>query len=137
MKKSVVILIGIIYIASIAVVSFFGLQYKMFEEIVYSDGLVLLNTDVKTSEKGEKYVVIMKGADPDKPYEYLIEYRLMPDNVTNKQVNFSYDASTAEKLGFTIDETGLASFKKSGVITVRMVPADGSNIELSLKLIAY
>ncbi len=137
MKKSVVILIAIIYITSIAVVSFFGLQYKMFEEIVYSDGLLLLNADIKTSEKGEKYVVIMKGDDAETPYRYLIEYRLTPDDVTEKKVNFSYDAATAEKCGFNIDENGLVTFKKSGVITVKMVPADGSNVEVSLKLIAY
>ena len=34
MKKSVVIIIALIYVASVALVSFLGLQFKVFEEVV-------------------------------------------------------------------------------------------------------
>ena len=37
MKKSVVILIGIIYVASIALVSFFGLKAKIYNAKVYAE----------------------------------------------------------------------------------------------------
>ena len=35
MKKSVIVVIGIIYILAIVVVSFFGLQIETFNEIIY------------------------------------------------------------------------------------------------------
>ena len=39
MKKSVVILIALIYVVSIALVSFFGLQFKTFNPIVYTTSM--------------------------------------------------------------------------------------------------
>ena len=43
MKKSVVVLIALIYILSIALVSFFGLQYKVFEEVIPVERVEILN----------------------------------------------------------------------------------------------
>ena len=63
MKKSVVILIAIIYIASIALVSFFGLQLKSFDEIIYSTGIDLLNEDIKLDKNGNNYALAEKGED--------------------------------------------------------------------------
>ena len=46
MKKSVIILIAIIYVASIALVSFFGLKFKVFEEVVPVESVKILDENL-------------------------------------------------------------------------------------------
>ena len=53
MKKSVVILIGIIYVASIALVSFFGLKAKIYNAKVYAERVQILNDYVVDENTGE------------------------------------------------------------------------------------
>ena len=134
MKKSVVILIALIYIASIALVSFFGLQYQTFFEVVYTTDVELLNEDIKVSEAGEKYVVIRPDANGE--YVYQIRYRVHPDNATNSDVKFVYDHEQAEKLSITVSDEGVVKFTRKGVITVQILAQDGSGASATLKLIA-
>ncbi len=132
MKKSVVILIAIIYIASIALVSFFGLQFKVFEEIVYTESIEILNTDLKTAGDGTKYVVISPDANGERKYQLL--YRVHPDNATDAAVNFVYDKQNAAVS--SIDENGVVTFSKKGVVTVTIVSKDGSGASATLKIFA-
>ena len=53
MKKSVIILIGIIYIASIFVVGFFGMKIKSFDTIIYITDIECTNENVTTKAKDE------------------------------------------------------------------------------------
>ena len=121
MKKSVVILIAIIYIASIALVSFFGLQFKVFEEIIYTTGIELLNEDIKIDKNGKPYALATKGEDG--VWRYQIEYRVFPDNATNSAVTYSYDNQNNT---VSVDENGVVTFTKKGVVTVELLPQDGS-----------
>lgn len=121
MKKSVVILITIIYIASIALVSFFGLQFKVFDEIVYSNKIELLNEDIKIDKNGNPYALATKGDDG--VWRYQLEYRVYPDNVTNSAVTFSYDNQNNT---VSIDENGVITFTKKGVVTIEVLPKDAS-----------
>lgn len=123
MKKSVIILIAIIYVASIALVSFFGLQYQTFFEIVYAESIELLDENITTNkETGEHTVKITDGS-----YSYQIKYRVHPDNVTDNDVVFVYDEEKAEQLSITVSEDGLVKFEnqKRGTITVTIMTADG------------
>ena len=132
MKKSVIILIAIIYVTSIALVSFFGLQYQNFFEVVYTDGIELLGDEIKTNpETGEKSVQIRDGS-----FAYQIKYRVHPDNATNRDVYFVYDQEKAEQLSITVSEDGLVKFTKRGSITVTVMAADGSGASATLKILA-
>ena len=121
MKKSVVILIALIFIASVVCVSFFGLQFKTFEEIVYVSSIELLDENLKTNDQGEKYVVIYPDENGDRKYQ--IKYRVHPDNATDDGVIFAYDE---ENTFATVDENGLVTFTKKGAITVQIIAKDGS-----------
>ena len=133
MKKSVVILIAIIYVASIALVSFFGLQYQNFFEIVYTEQIELLGDNIKTNDKGEKYVVILP--DEQGNYAYQIQYRVHPDNATNSKVDFVFDHEKADKSSISVDENGVVTFTKKGVVTIEILPQDGSaNVSASLTI---
>lgn len=136
MKKSVVILIGVIYIAAIALVSFFGLQFKVFEEIVDVEFIELLDKDNKMDYSdylGGNYIVVSRDANGEASYQ--IEYRVHPDNATNQGVNFVYD----EVDGITVDENGVVKFAANSaenMLTVIVVAKDGTNKQAKLTVIA-
>ena len=130
MKKSVVILIAIIYIASIALVSFFGLQFKVFNEIIYSNKIEIINEDIQINPNdGKPYAMAQKGEDG--VWRYQLKWRVYPDDVTNNAVTFSYDNQNNT---VSIDENGVVTFTKKGVVTIEILPQDGSNVSASLTI---
>ena len=140
MKKSVVILIALIYVVSIALVSFFGLQFKVFNEIIPVESIELLNkpTDYQektNSETGEleiiPYFVISPNANGERVFQ--IEVRVHPDDATDKKVEYSYDTS---KTFVTVSEDGLVRFERAGAVTVYITPADNSDVKIKLIIIA-
>lgn len=130
MKKSVVILIALIYIAAVVSVSFFGLQFKTFEEIVYVESIELLDENLKVDDQGVKYVVIRPDENGERKYQ--IKYRVHPDNATEDGVTFAYDE---QNTSVTVDETGVVTFAKKGVVTVQIIAKDGS-AKTSIKIIS-
>ena len=132
MKKSVVILIAIIYVASIALVSFFGLQFKIFEEIVDVESVEILNEGLKENATWGKYTTIAPDASGE--WHYQIKYRVHPDNATNTAVDFNL-AATPEGCA-TIDENGVVTFSKSGMAKVYVIATDGTNAEATVTIIA-
>ena len=131
MKKSVVILIAIIYIASIALVSFFGLKFKVFEEIIPVESVEILNEGLKENEMWGKYVTITP--DENGEWNYQILYRVYPDNATNNKVDFNYDEQNKVA---TVDEFGVVHFTSPGMIKVTLIPLDGSDTSATITIIA-
>ena len=139
MKKSVIILIALIYVVAIALVSFFGLQFKVFEEVIPVEKIEILNEPddylEKPNENGEgsvqvPYVFIKPNANGE--YVYQLNYHVYPDDASNKKVNFSFDESTTK--GVTISEDGLVKFDTSvegysQYVTVYITPADGGDFK--------
>ena len=131
MKKSVIILIALIYIVSVALVSFFGLKAKVFDPIVYTESVELLNTGLKTNAQGGNYVVIDPDENGERKYQLL--YRVHPDNATEDGVLFSYD----KDLSFvTIDEDGVVTFTRKGVVVVEIIAKDGSGAKATITIFA-
>ena len=131
MKKSVVILIAIIYVAAIALVSFFGLQFKVFEQIVPVEKIEILNTGLKENELFGKYAVVT--LDENNEAKYLIECRVYPDDATNKEISFAYDLQTKN---VTVDEKGLVTFSGISTVTITIAPRDGSDTSAKITIIA-
>ena len=130
MKKTVVIVIALIYIASIALVSFFGLQYKVFEEVVPVERVEITNEGQKHSAMLGDYIVIHPNEKGE--YRIKIDYRVYPDNASNAKVDFAY-----EEVDFaSVDENGLVTFSRPGTLKVRVIATDGSNAEDTLVIIA-
>ena len=131
MKKSVVILIGIIYVASIALVSFFGLKAKIYNAKVYAERVQILNDYVVDENTGEK--VIYHFLD-ENGYTLQLLWRVYPDNTTDNKVAFLYDT---QKTYVSIDsETGVVTFTESGVITITIRATDGSGASDTVKILA-
>ena len=133
MKKSVIILIAIIYIASVALVSFFGLQFKVFEEIIPVERVEITNEVADHNDTWGDYVVITQP-DENGEIRYRIDYRVYPENATNTDVSFSYQA-TPEGCA-TIDEFGVVSFSSVGMIKVFVITTDGGDAQDTLTIIS-
>ena len=131
MKKSVVILIAIIYVAAIALVSFFGLQYKVFEEIVSVERIEILNEGLQEHASLGKYIIINPDENGDRRFQ--IQYRVYPDNATNNEVEFSYDK---QNTNVTIDENGVVTFAGPGSVKIQVIAKDGSAISANITIIA-
>ena len=134
MKKSVVILIALIYIASIAIVSFFGLQYKVFDEVISVERIEILDEGLKENSFWGKYIVI--SPDQNGEYKYHIKYRVYPDNASVQEVDFATDPNITEK-NYTVDENGLVTIDSAGNSAVIIIGAtDGSGIQEKITIIA-
>ena len=130
MKKSVVILIALIYVASVALVSFFGLQFKVFEEVVPVERVEITNPGQKHSEQHGDYVVIRP--DESGNVRYQIQYRVYPDNASNAVVDLAYE----EEDWFSVDENDVFTFTGSGSVKVHVIATDGSNAEDTIMIVA-
>ena len=130
MKKSVVILIALVYVASIALVSFFGLQFKVFNEEVYVDGIAVQNEGQKANDTFGSYVTVSLSQNNT----YVIDTRISPDNATNKKINYTAEPSIEGCA--SVDENGVVTLNQSGTfVKIMMTPADGSDVQTSLTIV--
>ena len=130
MKKSVVIIIALIYVASIALVSFFGLQFKVFEEVKPVERIEITNAGQKYSESLGDYIVIYPNEKGERRVK--IDYHVYPNDATNTSVDFAY-----EEVDYaTVDEYGVVTFTSPGALKVRVIATDGSNAEDTILIIA-
>lgn len=130
MKKPVVIIIALIYVASIALVSFFGLQFKVFEEVIPVERVEITNQGQKSSATQGDYIVIRPNEQGERRVK--IDYHVYPEDASNTKVDFAY-----EQVDYaSVDEYGVVTFSKPGVLKVRIIATDGSNAEDTLTIIA-
>lgn len=142
MKKSVVILIGIIYVASIFIVGFFGMKIKAFDTIIYITDIECTNEDIITKPNGTKEIKFDYDATKDAMENtIIITYEVFPKNSTLKgrdAVKLSYDDQhkiITEEL-WIIDGLTI-TFRSKGVLTIYLESLDGSNIIETINIIAY
>ena len=137
MKKSVIILIGIIYVTSIFIVGFFGLKMKAYDPIIYITDIECTNDNMRANTDGSKSVFLKYSSDGDVlKNSIIINYKVYPENSTLKgtdavRVVYDHDTKVATVDGLTV------TFLKKGVLTVQLVSQDGSEIIEKVKLIAY
>jgi hypothetical protein len=123
MKKSVIMLIVLIYAAAVFLVGFLGRNPKVFEAVIPVERVEITNEADDENSRWGKYVVI----EPDAKgrMQYQINYQVYPENATTSSITFTIEAAPADCA--TIDEkTGLVTFTKSGIVKVFVVAADGS-----------
>jgi hypothetical protein len=136
MKKSVVIIIGVIYALSIVFVTLFGLNHNSFNEIIYVSQVEIIDDNASFREDGSKYRMLPVNADGT--CEYQLVWTVSPENVSNGNVTFNYDKSLSY---VTVDEKGLVTFTGEsayggqGSVTITITAADGSGQSDSILLI--
>ena len=151
MKKTIVIVILVVYIASIAVVNFFGLKIKEFDGVEYvqeikCDSITVLNETPKNypiySSVGEEglpefrfeFINGKYTTDPESlaqnPNAVQINYDVLPHLADESQVVFEFE----EKNYVYFDEATktFIFLRNNRSLTVTIRATDGSNVETTI-----
>lgn len=142
MKKSVIVLIGIIYIAAIVFVGFFGMKLTAYDEMIYITDIECVNEELKvsndpeTNEEQKSIWFKFKQGGNELENTITIKYKVYPENASLKGTDAAklvYDENTkvAKVNGLHI------TFLKKGVLTVQIISKDGSNVIETITLISY
>ena len=139
MKKSVIFLIGVIYVLSIVVVSFFGMQPAVDQFKVYMTNIE--RTNYTTIANGEKYITLdyneIEGITRvDLEYSYSPDNASYPNSVKYTITGNTYKDSKGDVVTFaTVSSTGSVEFLEPGIVTVTITATDGSKVSDSVKII--
>ena len=156
MKKTIVIVILVVYIASIAVVNFFGLAIKEFDGVEYvqeikCNSITVLNGNNEVFEQHNKDAEgempefrfdFIKGdytTDPasiaSNPNRVRINYEVLPHTADGSKVTFAYDKEGLEGIVHFDEETQTFVFlKRLKRIEVTIKATDGSNVQTTIKI---
>jgi hypothetical protein len=132
MKKSVVIIIGVIYGLSIVVVTLFGLKHKTFNEIIYVSQITIEEENIRYLPSGDKFIILKP--DENGNCQYQLKWTVSPDNVTTPGVTFDYDR---ENPHVTVDENGLVTFTGQTEIKITISSTDGTPAKDTIRIYCY
>lgn len=134
MKKSVVILIALIYVASIAIVGFLGLQAKSYNDVVYVESIEILSEYSIDKNTGSKFLIFDSNVTENNSIK--LECKVRPDDATDTKVIYalSNDCTNA-----TIDENGLLTFigDTSRYFSVKVYIYSNQNRTISDEILVY
>ena len=88
MKKSVIIVIALIYVAAIALVSFIGLNPKIYNQNVYVEGITISSDRIIEKYQGEDSIYFINEFNADGTRTVKLDCEVTPDNATNKKINY-------------------------------------------------
>lgn len=150
MKKSTLIIIAIIYVASIVVISMLGLKAIVYDAKIPVTGIEILNTDdrangVEVEKEGDRIIISVRFTAPWNPEtqsgtKLQINYRVHPDNATNSKVELIYRKDLENVQFITLEDgtwTGLIGFTDEETFTLEIRSTDGSRVSTKLTIVAY
>lgn len=148
MKKSTLILIIIIYIASIPIINLFGMNVKLYNEKVNVAAITCLNETDENCEvvvsNGKKILKVKftEKADPVNLTGTMLQltWRVAPDNATRKDVEFKI-RGTKDNVEMYKDgegnETGLILFSGKAMVNIDIMSTDGTKVYTTVLVWAY
>ncbi len=144
MKKSVVLLISLVYIISVVIVGILGLQMRVYDEVIY---VTDINCIIKNHEDDISEDVQVGDITYDYycyiPYEVNLQLEIqsnvIPDNATKSHVDYSIEGSSSENVELTkYDDNNLAilTFLEggAGALTIYVKSTDGKQCEKMILL---
>lgn len=162
MKKTLVIVILAVYIASIAVVNFFGLEIKVFDGVTYVEGIecktvtlhnensIILEPEYYDKNGIPVFVFDFIPASEDAPYTedpesiisnpnaIQINYEVLPHLADETGVKFVYDEnSMAGSVVFHELSRTFVFLKPNRIYTITIKAIDGSNKSTQIKIMGY
>lgn len=144
MKKSLVLALVVVYVLSICVVGYFGLNVRIYRPTVYPESIEIIDViDDKTDSRveikidkadGSKYIRL---TGYEEGYSLTIRYRFAPDETTKRDVYFTESVDgvcdvyqTSKQL---ISEAQII-FKQNRLVTVKVCSADTPTTYDSLRI---
>ena len=128
MKKTIVIVLLVVYIASIAVVNFFGLEIKIFDGITYvqeikCNSVTVQNENPVTLEPkqmlGGKPLFIFEFIPADENNPYTTDDESIINNPNAVQINYEVFPHLANETGLVVKtiSRALKKLEEEGLIT--------------------
>ena len=130
MKKSVIIAIFAIFVASIIAVGFFGMKQVVYNETVYVSSITCINDNA--TDFGNYKLIQIQFID-GQVNGVQLNYRVEPSNATNNKVRFVYDPNQTVA---EVTELGAVIFQRPGVITIDIQSTDGTIASEKVKIVA-
>ena len=148
MKKSVVLLIVIIYIGSITILSLFGLKMSVYNEFIPVLSIECLNKSENGIDVNNDDGNLILKTKFDAPYNKTtqsgtmiqIYWRVVPDNASIKNVKFIFDENNSRVEFYQTEDgeyTGLVLFYNKSMIDVKIMSTDGRRVYKQVTLWAY
>lgn len=147
MKRSTFVIIAIVYVASIVLISLFGMKAVVYNEVIPVTAIECLN---KTDSKSEVYysgdtkvikVPFTQAGNAETLTGTMVQLvqRVLPDNASNKSVKYS--CADNENVEFAKGEDGrdlgLVLIKGRVVLKVKILATDGSKVYTEVIIWAY
>ena len=139
MRKSVILLIAILYVVSIVVVTFFGMKISMDQFKVYMSSISLKHEDMQILDDGSKYLYVkydQELIDTQSYIEVFVDYDVGPENASNpEKVQFSLTNATYtdeegnETVYAEVKANGTVIFYQKRTVYLYIKTTDGSNLE--------
>ncbi|MCL2177551.1 MAG: hypothetical protein FWB72_06410 [Firmicutes bacterium] len=137
MRKQAYIIMGVVYFTSILFILFFGFNFSVVNPVVVATDIRFTNQEItQTPDVPERHIWIRTAElnrginSPQGVFVLQLNWRVMPDNVTNRDVNFFLFADPQLIDRVELDETwGRLIF--TGLIpslNIRVESVDGSMI---------
>lgn len=161
MKKIFIVLILIVFIASIVVVNFFGLEIKQFDGVKYVEYITCETITVQTedpqtiyastsSKEGyPRFIFNFVPADPDNPYTtddesvvtnpnaITLDYEVFPHLANDTSVKFIFDEEAmAGKVVFHETSRTFVFLKPNEIFNITIKAMDGSNVSTTIQIMA-
>ncbi len=137
MRKSVLFLIGVLYLVSVVVVTFFGMQARMDQFKVYITSLEISNENINIDDENLKYAVL-RFKQNEEIVSFWVETKIEPSNATNTKLDYILLNSKGEKVS---DEVAIVSqlgeivfLKPVSGISLIVLSTDGSNMRDTLRI---
>ena len=134
MKKSVIIVIALIYIAAIALVSFLGLNPKVYNDITYVESIKVTSDREIKKIQGEDSIHFLNEFKADGTRTIQLYCEVKPDNATNSKVNYVLEKDNTYA---TVDENGLITITESGTHIFPIFIVSDENTSISQKIVIW
>ncbi len=137
MKKSVILIIGIVYLASILIVGLMGIRMKFYNPTVYVSSIEYCpegtldesasNNARSVYRNGTQMEVVMKEGSAEDYDVYIrdtfeeditfeLKFTVKPENATNDSLDYAFDTGLLyEKTEITDPETGDVTYQEKGI----------------------
>lgn len=151
MNKATVILIAVIYVASIVFISLFGMRAIVYIEVVPVTRVECINTTdekVTVYESNGTKVLSLPFTTPGEINQYgnaegtylQLYWRVYPDNASNKEVRFVYNTDLT-RFEFVKDgegnDLGLILFNGPTTFSLSIMATDGTRVSDTILIDVY
>ena len=150
MKKTIVIVILVVYVASIAVVNFFGLAIKGFDGVEYvqeikCNSITVMNENPKTygvdkinddgiPEYRFDFIDGKYTSDPESlasnPNAVRIDYEVLPHTADGSKIDLIFEEKPY--VHFDEETKTFVFLRNNRSLTVTLVSTDGSNVKTTI-----